>query len=232
VKRLLGICAAAGLMLAQGDGSLSPRPNAADYPAHANAAGVTFAAAAVAPDDVRKMLGGDLYRAGYVVLEVAVYPEPGNQVNLSLGDFTLQTESSNSTVRPSTSDVVSAAVYPGGGPPQVPQRVQVYTESTVGYDSGGYGRRGGVYTGGGVGVGVGNPGSAPPRAGAGKERERNLLEASLSEKGLPMGKIGHAVAGYLYFPKPSSHGKKTDYRLAWAEATEWCGSPCRSLQNS
>ena len=219
MKHLTWICAAVGLLFAGGDGSLSPRPSAADYPAHAAAPAATIAAEAVAPEHARKMLGADLYRAGYVVLEVAVYPQPASDVNLSLGDFTLRTESARSTVRPAASDVVAAAIYPGGSgsPPGMPHKVDVYTETTIGYGSGGYGRPGGVYGGGGVGVGNGGgPAGAPPAPAPTKERDRNLLEVALSEKALPAGKTAHAVAGYLYFPKPASRGKNTAYELTWS----------------
>ena len=166
------------------------------------------------------MFGADLNRAGYVLVEVAVYPEPGNRVELSLGDFTLRTESSGSTVRPAASDVIAAAVYPddSGKPPGIPGKVDVYTESTIGYSTGGNGRRGGVYTGEGVGVGVGNPGGSPPPRGPSKDKERSLLEAALSEKGLPAGKTGHAVAGYLYFPQPASKARNRGYRLTWSSS--------------
>jgi len=220
VKPIVWMSIAAGLLLAA-DGALSPRPSASDYPAHVAAPGITFAAEAVAPEVARKTLGADVYRAGYVTLEVAVYPDPGNQVNLASGDFTLRAESSSSTMRAATAEVVSAAVYPDAGTraPETPHKVDVYTGSTVGYGSGGYGRPGGVYTGGGVGVGTGGAGPAgspPSQPSASRERERNLLEVSLSEKGLPAGKTGHAVAGYLYFPKPNVRGKNTGYQLVWS----------------
>lgn len=219
VKRIVWMCAAAGLLFAGGEGRLSPRPDAADYPAHATAQGATFAAEAVAPEHARKMLGADLYRAGYVVLEVAVYPEAGNPVNLAIGDFTLRTTSAQSTVRPTSAEVVAGAIYPDGAgrAPEVPRKVDIYTETTVGYGTGGYGRPGGVYTGGGVGVGTGGPaGPTPQRPPVSKERERNELEASLAEKGLAAGLTNHAIAGYLYFPKPASKGKNTGYQLTWA----------------
>ena len=56
----------------------------------------------------------------------------------------------------------------------------------------------------------------PPAPSPARERDRNLLEIALTEKGLPAGKIGYAVAGYLYFPQPPSKGgKNSGYELIW-----------------
>ena len=66
---------------------------------------------------------------------------------------------------------------------------------------------GGVYTSTGVGVGVGTRGG-PART----ERDREVMELELTEKGLPEGSTKKPVAGYLYFPLPEK--KKSDaYQL-------------------
>jgi hypothetical protein len=217
---------AAATLLAQ-NGGLAPRPNAADYPARTTIKSATVAAALVAPEQVRKIFAADLSHAGYVVFEVAIYPEQNRPLDLTPADFMLRVPPDGSTMRPAEPAVVAAATIPydkhTSNPPSLPGKVQVYTETTIGYESGGPYRRGGVYTGGGVGVGVGDhpvPPPPPPSSPKSKDQARDELEALLSAKALPAGRIAQPVAGYLYFPKPSSKHKIDRYELTWlAEET-------------
>src|SRR6202051_669340 len=91
------ICFASGLLLA-GDG-IRPRGSAADYPAHETAGDLTIAAAVLTPDQARKVFTADLNKAGFVVVEVAVYPRNGKDVDLSSSDFMLQVGSESTTAR-------------------------------------------------------------------------------------------------------------------------------------
>jgi hypothetical protein len=210
---------AAAVALAQ-NGGLTPRPNASDYPVHAATKAATVAAALVPPEQVRRIFGADLSHSGYVIFEVGVYPEP-NGADLTPADFALRVPPGGSTMRPAEPAVVAAATIPYDkhtpDPTSLPGNVHVYTEATIGYESGGPYRRGGVYTGGGVGVGVGNPPGAPPPSGnpQSKDQARDELEARLAAKALPAGRLTQPVAGYLYFPKPNDKRKADRYELTW-----------------
>jgi hypothetical protein len=196
---------------------LAPRGGPADYPAHAYVGQTAFAAAAVSADQAKKIFGARIDQAGYVVFEVAVYPEAGSDLTVSLGDFALRLGADGSTMRAAEPGVVAVTTVPDPAfnQPKVPSKVNVSTESTIGYESGTYGRPGGVYAG--QGVGVSNyPEPAPPQPNtAAKDHARNQLEQTLSDKQLPTGRITKPVAGYLYFPKPAGHARKDGYQLSW-----------------
>jgi hypothetical protein len=68
---------------------LRPRTDANSYSTHVEQADFSIGAALIPPDRVKKMFKLDLSRAGYVVIEVGVFPAPGKDVDLSPGDFTL-----------------------------------------------------------------------------------------------------------------------------------------------
>jgi hypothetical protein len=173
-----------------------------------------------------------MVKAEYTVLEIAVYPDPGRDVVVSSDDFSMTVGSNPDTARAETPEVVAASIESDKrmNQPQIPGRVQVHGEETIGVSSGGRdpvtGRRypAGVYTATGVGVGVGDPrvGSPPPtdpadpryppvdarnpdpRAGGGAPpaTPRSVYDR-LAERALPEGRTRKAVAGYVYFPKVS-----------------------------
>jgi hypothetical protein len=216
MKRVLSIPLVAALALA-GDG-LAPRSNPSEYPAHASAGKLTVAAEAVSAEQAKKIFGAKIDQAGYLVFEVALYPEPGSEADVSIGDFALRVGVDGSTMRAAEPDVVAAAVIPDPAlrPPDTPSKLPVHVEATMGRESGGgYGRPGGVYTD--QGVGVGNYPSPPPPPPniAAKDQARASLDGWLAAKQLPTGRITHPVAGYLYFPKPTGHGRKDGYQLTW-----------------
>src|SRR5437667_382235 len=97
--------------------------------------------------------------------------------------------------------------------------ISVYPTATIGYESGtdSYGRRrGGVYTAAGVGVGVGDdPRTVAPPRPASTDRDRTTMEKELADKALPEGKTTRAVAGYLYFPKPTARQRNAGYEITW-----------------
>lgn len=195
---------------------ITPRPGASDYPAHVTVKNLTIAAAAVPAAEVKKIFAADLDKAGYIVVEVAMYPEKGPQPDITPADFLLRIQSGSSTMRPAEPSVVAAATVPYDkhqGAPPLPGKVQVYTETTIGYESGPYHR--GVYAGGGVAVGIGDPPIPPPPPGPSKDQVRDDLETLLSAKALPAGQTAQPVAGYLYFPKPTARHKSDSYELAW-----------------
>ena len=214
------MCFTAVLACAQNPG-ITPRPGAADYPASKTLGGMTVAAALVPADQARKIFGENIDRAGYVVFEVAVYPEKDRRPEVTPADFMLRMGPAGGTMRPSEPNVVAASTIPydkqhhqTAPPPSLPGDVHVYTESTIGYESGPYRR--GVYTGGGVVVtNYPPPPPPPPPPGAPpKDQRRYELEMALAAKALPAGQITQPVAGYLYFPKPPARHKGEPYDLA------------------
>ena len=218
MKRLLPCCLAAAIMLA---GPIRPRTAASDYPAHETAPAVTIAAQAIAPDQARKLFATDLSKAGYVVFEVAIYPEDGKTIDVDTGDFTLRTGSESTMTRAASPQAIASVIRRRTEPKHRDSKdVGVYPSAEVGYESGGYdpatGRRThGWYTGAGVGVGTGTP--ADPRnpdPGIDDRNEITLTE-ELQDKALPQGKISQPVAGYLYFPKPSSKERNALFEINW-----------------
>jgi hypothetical protein len=227
MRRLLVPMLGAVILLAANQRGVPPRGSAKDYPSHNSADGITIAAV-VPAGRVRNQLGREMLKARYTVVEVAVYPGPGKTVDLSRDDFSMTIGSNPEVTRAEPSAVVAASIEAdlGINRPQIPGRVQVYGEETIGVSSGGRdpvtGRRypGGVYSETRVGVGVGDPrvGDPPladprypprdprnqvPLGGTAPQRNQRSLGDKLEEKALPEGRTMKAVAGYLYFPENS-----------------------------
>ena len=199
----------AGVLAADDHGGIAPRGSASDYPAHETGGGLTLAAAVVPPGQVSKTFAADLNKLGYIVVEVAVFPENGGEVNLRTRDFLLRAGSDPATLRPVTPETITARIQQKNAPapPKLPGNVQVHTTSTIGYESGPYGR--GVYTATGVGVGVGEPPPPPPPPPGSAGRDPAALERELADKALPETQTTAAIGGYLYFPKPEKNGPYT-----------------------
>jgi hypothetical protein len=226
----------ATVLLAGDQPGLIPRAPA-DYAAHVSDGGATIAASVVPPDQLRKIFSKDLNHAGYLVVELAVFPDAGVSADVTSAEFTMRAGSDPAILTAQTPASIARGDKPTvakSKPPQLPGNVHVYNTETIGYESGGYGRRGGVYTESGVGVGVGNPGSGVPQGGCdprydprygcqpmpappnGKAPKDNAaFRQELEEKALPEGKTSQPVAGYLYFPKPTSKQKDANYQLSW-----------------
>ena len=118
-----------------GETGIRPRPAAADYPAHQSGAGVTLGAVVVPADQVKKLFAVDLNKLGYVVVEMAVYPDAN--IEIAARDFLLRIGSDGSTVRPATAATMAGRLHTKASPPpQLPSRVQVHGSETVGYESG------------------------------------------------------------------------------------------------
>ena len=207
MRSIFAICIAACLMYA--DTGLRPRGSANDYPVHVTQNGITVAAAVVTPAQVRKIFATDLNSGGYVVVEVALYPEPGRQVDLTAGDFMLGVVSESSTVRPLSARTIAGALTRKNSPQQRTTDVA----ATVGYESGTdpyTGRRvNGVYTG--VGVANAPQGTLGPPV---QSPDPWYMEQELQDRSLPEAKIMQPVAGYLYFPKLKK-SKNAAYQLTY-----------------
>jgi hypothetical protein len=228
MNKLILVTFAAGALFAQGERGIKPRPSASDYPAHQNGASATVAAAVLSPEQVRKMFAADLTRLGYLVIEVAVYPDPSKNVELAGRDFMLRVTPEGTTSRPVSPAAIAAQLHKkepsshGGGPIGPNSPVQVSTGATIGYGRETYPngqRRSGVYTETGVGVGVGNPGQGdprtPPPASSSKDADSLSVQVDLENQALPEGKIDQPVAGYLYFVKPAAKKKSSSMDLTW-----------------
>jgi hypothetical protein len=213
MKRILSLPTVA--LLAMAASGLAPRGGPSEYPAHASAGQLTVAAAAVSVDQAKKIFGARIDQAGYLVFEVALYPEPGSEATVSLGDFALRLGADGNSVRAAEPEVVAAATIPDHilGQPESQGNVNVSTSS--GHPSTDIGPKGGVSNSQGIGVTSYPDAPPPPNAGA-KAAARKRLDQSLASKQLPTGRITQPVAGYLYFPKPSGRARKDGFELSWS----------------
>lgn len=219
-ERCVGsICLLAGVLLADDGSGIRPRESTADYTARQKVSGVTVAAALIPPGQVKKLFATDLNAGGYLVIEIAIYPEAANEIDVASGDFLLRVGSNSDIVRNASARVIAAALQPKSKPPEIRRKsdISVYSTATVGYESGtdpSGRRRSGVYTAAGTTVGVGDDpsASAPPRPAS---ANRATIEQELADKALPEGKTTRTVAGYLYFPKPTARQKNAAYEITW-----------------
>lgn len=201
----------AGLAAAEGPKGTVPRSAASRYPAHATRDGVAVGAALLVPEQVKRAFASDLNRC-CVVVEVAVYPEQGKPLDVTLDDFTLRIAGTEVAAKPSSARLLAATLQKA----PAEREVTISPHVGIGYESGprvydpvtGERRGGGVRTSAGVGVGVGE--SRP----ASTDRDCDTMELELSEKGLPEGMAAAAVAGYLYFNFPSKR-KNAAYHLEY-----------------
>ncbi len=211
MRRVVVACWAAGLLFA--DSGARPRGNAPDYPAHETIDHVTIAAALVPPAQVRRIFASDLNDGGYIVVEVALYPESGAVVDVSPGDFTLAGRTESSVVHPVSPQSIAGVLDRKNSP----RHRDTDVTATIGYETGtdpitGQ-RRSGIYTG--VGVANGPAGTLGPPSGP----DPWTMQQELEDRALPAGKIAKPVAGYLYFPKLSRKSKNSGYELTYYGAT-------------
>ncbi|HWY46226.1 MAG TPA: hypothetical protein VNX70_02515 [Bryobacteraceae bacterium] len=190
---------------------IRPRGTPADYPTHATSDGVTIAAAVIPPAQVRKIFSADLNSGGYIVIEVAVYPESAPDVDVSSGDFMLSPAGETSAVPPVSARTI-AGVFDRKN--SSPRGRDTNVDVAIGYETGNDPvtgqRRSGTYTG--VAVQNGPPGTlAPPPSGP----DPWTIKQELEERSLPEGKSTQPVAGYLYFPKLSKKSRNAGYDLTY-----------------
>jgi hypothetical protein len=196
---------------------IQPRKSAADFPQQKAGDGIVVAAASLTPEQVKSNFATDLNR-GFLVVEVAIYPEKGRSIELHPSDFVLRSRTRELLGRPGDPKSIAASLQKAASSDR---DVTLYPTATIGYESGpGYydpmsGRRrgGGLYTGAGVGVGVGKSG-----AGA-TDQDRRTMELELTEKELPAGIAAAPVSGYLYFPLKSNK-RRGDFFLEFTAGTE------------
>ncbi len=201
---------------------IAPRATPGDYPVRQSAPGLTVAATVLSAAQVKKLFALNLDSAGYVVVEIGIFPDPGNQVSVDADQFRLQIGDDRTMRRPVDPQEIMAARQGGKShqPPSLPGNIPVISTATIGYDSGGPYNRGGVY--GGASTTVGTPGSQPypapdPRTAG---PDPGDIERDLVDKELATGKTTVPVAGYLYFAKPKQKQKNPTYDLTYRGAGE------------
>ena len=88
--------------LAFGSGSpgIRPRADVTDYPMHQAGPDVTIGAAVIPASAVRHIFATSFDSAGYIVIEVGVFPAAGKTVDLSPNDFTLRVDANSISERP------------------------------------------------------------------------------------------------------------------------------------
>jgi hypothetical protein len=192
-----------------------PRSTAERYHSHAKVNGTSVGAEIITPKLVHKVFVSDLNRC-CIVVEFAFYPSKEKEPHeLSLDDFALFLSGTDVATKPQSATVVAASLQKkaGSGAP-----VAVQSGATVGYESGTYTdpntgqptKVHGVYTVTEVGVGVAHPNPAPGST----DRDRQVMEKELVQKGLPEGKTAAPVAGYLYFSM-RDRKKNAKYQLEY-----------------
>src|SRR5215472_5951245 len=138
MKGIFWLSLAAVGLLASDHSGVRPRGSVNDYPAHASADGFTIAAVVVPAGKVKHQLSPDLVKAGYTVLEIAVYPDLGKEVDVSAGDFTMSIGSNPSVANAETPLMVARSIEADKhmDEPQIPSRLQVHGEQTIGVSTG------------------------------------------------------------------------------------------------
>jgi hypothetical protein len=202
---MLWVCAQAA------DTGLTPRRSPGDYPVHQDAVHASIAATRLNSDRAAKIFTPEIAR-NYVIVEVAVYPKDGATVDVQWFDFALRFGGQQET-RP---DTPQETAVPWREKTGIKDKVQVTTETGVVISSQKdpvTGRRTtGVGTYEGVGVGVGQPPPDPPAPGP----DPRLIEDRLRARALPEGKTSQAVAGYLYFARPTKKPKDASLVLIYS----------------
>lgn len=179
---------------------IKARPKPADHQAQASLTGFQVGASCLSRLDVQKGFSSELNR-GYLVIEVAVYPESGKPVEIDPRDFFLRLTEDGKPIRVAEAKDIARALQKAGNSDR---DVAVYPSVGVGYSTERYDPAtgetvpGGWTTDVGVGVGVGRGG------GGTSDEDRKVMELELTEKGLPKGSFTTPVSGYLYFPVPAT----------------------------
>jgi hypothetical protein len=226
VPLLFGTCFLIALPISAQDSGQSrerhegtaPRASAAKYRSHAEKDEFSLGAEFLPKKQASKVFAADV-NSCCLVVQVAVYPEKDNTVDLSLFDFSLVEVKTDNSVRPESPTTVAARLEKKKNPPH---GVDVATYGRVGYESGTYAdpvtgqpvHVQGVSTSAGVGVANGN--SVPPDIA---DHDREMIERELYEKGLPEGKVSVPVAGFLYFALPNAK-KNAKYQLVYSGRSE------------
>lgn len=206
------LCAAASMMLctaALAQHGVAPRPKASDYPVHAAAGG-----AGIGAEYLVRSVGGerDMFVVDdYLVVQVAVYPAPGQRLDVSAGHFRLRINGKNKDLRlPQTPGMVAASLK--------------YQD---------WERKPNLQVGGGVGdqtVILGRRRQTPRFPGDRRESDTRLPgpvssteqaggsdtpQERVVETALPEGQTAGPIAGHLYFAFPGKPKKIKSLELLY-----------------
>ena len=212
MKRLTLLSMLAAIVVFGQTPGMRPRPDADTYAAKAQAPGAMVAATALSAAQIKSAFGADTYK-GYLMVEVAVYPDAG-AFAISPKDFMLRVGETGELLRPSAPATVALTIDEKNNPyrtPDIRKRADVTTTSMIGYDSAGtYNpntgkRQGAVYAATEVDVSPGRTVPSQPKVTKGPSFDR--MEAELNDKVLPDGSFSRPVAGLLYFEAPKRQAK-------------------------
>ena len=190
-------------------GRIPPRNSAADYTVSGKSASVEIGVVCVPAAQVKKLLGEDLEKRGFVTFEIGLFPAGANRVDVSPDDFKLRQGKDPSFLRSAPPGLVAETIYPTRNKePKIDGNVSVQTTEAIYSSRAGTGRMTGVA----VAVGKDPNAPQPPASpSAGKNADLVLL---LTESQLPEEKTLRPVAGYVFFPKPPG-GKNADFELIY-----------------
>ncbi len=226
------------LLMASAPG-IRPRADANSYPVHQEPGDYSIGAALIPPAQVKKIFVANLDRAGYVVIEIGVFPAAGKDVDLYPADFTLWVGENSAALRAVDGDTI-AEILTGAkqDQPRIHDPHDINTSAGIGIGRVSYpdpvtGRRTtGTVTETDAGVGVGGPAPrpcrgydcdttapAPPPPQTTSVQKAHAIGQELWEKSLPDGKTSQSVAGYLYFPKPPGKAKDAAWELRYEPPT-------------
>jgi hypothetical protein len=216
--QLIAVLFTAALLASSADGGLPPRARVSDYPAHQTTSTATLAAAIVPARQIQGMFTADIARH-YVVLEVAIYPQQAQLVNVDLLKFALKvgdtavyvgkpadvanpwTESNKipGPRKPVSVTTTTGVVFEKGTDPDGQRRSRVGTYQDVAVTTG--------------------PQAAPPPPPP--SQDPYVVEQRIANVLLPEGDTTTAIAGYLFFPlhKMKLH-KGTVVELQWSPPQE------------
>ncbi len=142
---------------------IRPRADASSYPTHNNQPDFSIGAALIPPDLAKKMFKLDMNHAGYVVVEVGVFPAPGRDLDLYPSDFTLYAgDDKIASLRPVSSDTIVEKLDNKPRQPQLPDPLGLHPWAGV---ARGHGPTGSA-TDAAAGVSVGDPPSKSGCAGS------------------------------------------------------------------
>lgn len=237
-RAVLALLSSTVVLLAAAPG-IQPRADVNSYPERSEQADFSIGAFVLPPEQVKKMFKLDLNHAGYVVIEIGVFPTPGKDVDLYPANFTLSVGEHTPALRPISADTIAEHVTGSAEPPRIRGPFDVSTSSGVYIGRESYpdpvtGRRTDrTVKGTEVGIGIGGPpprpcrgydcepaAPVPPIAQPSPVQTANAISQDLWEKSLPDGKTVHPVAGYLYFPKPPRKAKNTAWELRYENADD------------
>jgi hypothetical protein len=204
-----------GLVAAWDPAGLPPRPRPSDYPVRQSTKTATIAAAVVPPDQAGKMFSPEIAKQ-YIVVEVAVYPEAGQTVDVKPLLFSLKVGDRFSNAE-QPGDV---APLPASPRPVMGQTTAVTTETGVAYGrttnpvNGRSTQNLEAYS----AVTVADARQPAPPAPSSSSADPRIVADKLWNKALPEGQTANAVAGYLYFARYAKQRKSDSLELSYSDS--------------